>query len=238
MLHDRAMAPWRLTPVAADPAEGRAQTGDAAARGGRDDGTPGLRADGESHQTGGGGRTRPRRRPARSLLGVPRVAGLLAEPHVAPGEGAQAQLGHQHRTCLVEPLDNGRVLIDFLFLKRCRAPRCRVAANREQILRPPRDTVQRAPPGASGELSIGPARLLHRALLGQGDDAVQLGIVLFQAFKIQSGELHRRNLADADEVPELGHGKECELGIVRRPRRLPGTTRTRGQRSLRALHPR
>ena len=88
MLHDRAIAPWRLTL----PKVGRNEELPAAHRG-RHDRPQGLRAHGKSDAPRGSGRRRARRGSARAALGVPRRARLAAEPLVPHRERAQAELG-------------------------------------------------------------------------------------------------------------------------------------------------
>jgi hypothetical protein len=105
MLHDSAMAPWRLT----RPNVGRRPV------------TP-LRVAGDTMEPcvsvpmakptrpAAVAAPGPGRRAARALLRIPRVARHAAEPAVALRECAQRQLRDEHRAGGVEALDDGGVV--------------------------------------------------------------------------------------------------------------------------------
>ena len=233
MLHDSAMAPWRLTL----PKVGRRPV------------TPHL-VDGETiepqvsepiaetHQTGGGRRSRSRRRPARSLLGVPGVAGRLAVPDIAPGERPEGELGDEHRARLVELGDDGRVLVDHLVFEGLGAPGRGIAAHRQEVLGAPRDAVQRPPPDALGKLAVGAARLFEGALFGQSDDAVQLRVEGLEAIEVEERQLFRCDGPRPQEVAELGHRQQGEFRVTLGSSRQLRPTGPGNQRPIRKRHPR
>src|SRR5206468_4299457 len=107
--------------------------GNAALRGRRDNRTERFSADGESHQTGGGGRRRSGRRSARTLLHIPGILGAALKPNIALRERAHAQLCEQDRARLLQPLDDRRVVIENLILVRVGAPSRRDSFGSEEV---------------------------------------------------------------------------------------------------------
>src|SRR6185312_10654890 len=165
-------------------AEGGPQAGNAATGRGAGDGTFGFRADREAHATSGGGRGGPGGGSAGALAGLPGIARLAAEPYIVLGEGAEAELGDQHRPGGVEAFDHGGVVIEALVLIGLRAPGGGISLGGEQVLGAPGDAVQRAAVAAAGNVLVGLARLRQGALLGVGDDEMELRIVAPQAGQI------------------------------------------------------
>ena len=94
-------------------------------------------------QPAGRGGCRTRRRSARSLLQIPRVLGLPAEPLVALRQFARSQLRHQHRARVAQHLDHARVFVDHLVFICARAPRGLVALHRDDVFRAPGNPMQR-----------------------------------------------------------------------------------------------
>ena len=86
---------------------------------------------------------RARRRSARPLRRIPRIARPPAKPLVAHRQRAQRELRNQHSARRIQPLHHRRVLIKRLVLEPARAPSRRIAFHRQQILRAPRNPVQR-----------------------------------------------------------------------------------------------
>ena len=74
---------------------------------------------------------------------------------------------------VAQHLDDARVLVDDLILERARAPRRLVALDGDDVLRPPRDAVQRPFVFAGGDLGIGLLRLCQAEVVEDGDGAVQ-----------------------------------------------------------------
>ena len=175
--------------VAADAPVGRAQAGDAVGDRRRNDRAERFGADREADQAGRRRRPGTRRRSAGAALDVPGVVRRAAEPHAALRERAHRQLRDQHRAGIAQPLDDGRVEIDHLILVRRGAPGGLDALGGQQILRAPRNAVQRSAILAGLDLGVGRRRLLERELLGQRDHALQRVAVLLQTIEIDLRQL-------------------------------------------------
>ena len=126
----------------------------------------------------------------------------------------------------VSRVDDRRVVVEDLVLVRPGAPRRRDALGREQILRAPRDAVQRPVVAAGLDLAIRGGRLLEREILGERDDAVELRAVLLQARQIHPGEIGGADVARLDERRERRNRLEREI-VERR-----AASRGRRQRHL------
>ena len=124
---------------------------------------------------GGDGAGRAGRRAARALRGIPRIARAPAKPLVAHGQRAERELGHQHGSGGIEPLDDGGVFVEGLMLEAARAPGGGIAFHGEQIFCAPGNAVERAAIVAGGDLVVGGLGLGERALFGERDDEMQLG---------------------------------------------------------------
>src|SRR5207237_8972683 len=127
------------------------------------------------------------------------------EPIVALRELAECQLRDENCAGLVEPLHDGRVGVDGLFLIWAGAPRRLVSLGREEVLRSPRNSVQRTAILPLRDLRVSSACLSASALFGERDDAVELGIVALEAIKIHVRELARLHPASAHELGESRH---------------------------------
>lgn len=164
--------------VAADAAEGRAQGGGSAARGGMQDGAAGLGADGEGAEARSCGGRRPGGGAVGAFLVAPGVARLAAPPLVAAGEFPGGQLGKEHSPGVAEHLDDGGLLVQVLVFEGARAPGDAVALDVDDVLCSPRDAVERAFVVAGGDLGVGGFGLREGEVVEPGDDAVDLRVVL------------------------------------------------------------
>ena len=206
--------------VAADPSEGGTEPHDPATDRRRQDRTAGIGADGEADETGGGSAAGTRRGSTRSLLGVPRVVRAAAEPLVSEGELAGRELGDQHRSSRVEPLDDGRIEVEHLVLERRGAPGGPVAVHGDDVLGAPRDAVERAPVPTRGDLLVGLARLLERSLRSQRHDAVEHRIQPLQPLQVHPGQFDGAHLPGLDQPGEMRHRPEGDVLEIRRTRHL------------------
>jgi len=65
---------------------------------------------------------------------------------------------------------------------------------------------------ARGDFGVGLRRLAQGALFGQGDDAVEQGIIFFQPLDVKERQPGRGDLAGAQEFGQLGDGEPGEIG--------------------------
>ena len=197
-------------------AVGGAQAGNSAAHAGADDAASGLAANGEAHQSGGGGCARARTGTARTLgVGDPRVHGLSAEPDVIEGECAQAELGNQHGAGIVQALHDDGVFLRNAVAEGLGAVGGGDAGGVEQVLAAPGDAVQWAAVMSGGDLGVGLLRLFEGEVAGQGDDATQLGIELLEAVEIDVCKPLRGEPAVLDPLRELGDWGERDVLVAR-----------------------
>ena len=71
--------------------------------------------------------------------------------------------------------------------------------------------MQRTAIEATGDFVIGAPRLLIGQVFGQAGDAIERGIVAFEAVEIEIGQFERGHLAGADEFGELGQRPEGDV---------------------------
>src|SRR5439155_19769245 len=94
------------------------------------------------------------RRPARSALDVPWIAGAAAEPDVAVRKLAGRELGDEHRAGIAESLNGCRIARRHLILVRLGAPRRTNALCSKEILDAVRHAVKRSPVMAAVDLAV------------------------------------------------------------------------------------
>ena len=195
--------------------EARPQSSGPAARRRAGDGPECLRADGEADAAGGSGRRGARARTARPLLRIPGVAGAGAEPEISLGQRAERGLGDQDRASLIESLDDGGVVVEVLRFEAAGAPCGGIALDREQVLASPRNSVQRSPVVAGGDLGVGLSSLFERPLLRERNDEVQSWIEALEAREVHLRELERVDLPCLHQLRQLPHtGKSEGVGAA------------------------
>jgi hypothetical protein len=123
-----------------------------------------------------------------SRVWVPGIAGASAEPLVAHGECAEREFGDEDCAGCVEALDYGCVFVEGLMLEAARAPGGGIAFDGEQVFCAPGDAVQRAAVFAGGDFFVGFFGLGEGAVLGEGDDEVEFGVVALEAGEVHLGE--------------------------------------------------
>jgi hypothetical protein len=205
------MQPWRLT----RPKVGRSPDAER------------LAAEREPDEPASDRRRRPRRRSARPPARVPGAPRHAAEPTVAIRERAQGQLRDKYRPGLFEPAGNSCFLVDLPILERCGAPGRRVAGVGDQVLRPPRNAVERAAIETGGQLGIGTGRLLQSQFLGKRDHALQKRVELLEPAEVQFRQLGRADLPRTDQRGQLRDRQKGQCLVALRP---PGSVRLGGAR--------
>ena len=133
-------------------------------------------ADGEAHQSGGGCGARTGARSGRAFFQEPRIHGLAAEPNVVERQRAEAQLGNQHGSRVVQALHNYGILRGHAVAIWLGAVGGGNAGGVQQILGAPRYAMQWAAIVSGGNLAVGLLGLRQRQIAGERDDAAQLGI--------------------------------------------------------------
>ena len=183
--------------VPADAAQAGAQTADAAMRRRADDrassvGTQGERGkSGRHHSAGPAGRT------AGPALSVPRIlrrtreGGVTTRIAQAADQFDHGCLPNQNRTSLGQPLDDGRIVVEYLLCKWPGSPGCWVASHREQIFGRIRYAVQRASVVPARDLPLGSARLFQREIACQSGVGVEGGSKALAALQITFGKFYR-----------------------------------------------
>src|SRR5712675_1260944 len=161
-----------------------------ATRRGRRNRSQRLRTDAESHATRRRRRCRARRRSARTLLGIPRIARLAAKPYGPLCQRSQRQLRDQHRARFIQPLHHHSIFVDGLLPETRRAPRRAVSLHRQQVLRAPRQTMQRPAIFPRGNLPVCVASLHLRALLSKRHREFQQRVV-----SLEPPQIHFRKRA-------------------------------------------
>ena len=92
-----------------------------------------------------------------------------------------------------------------------------IALRGDDVLRAPRNPMERPEVAAGGDLGVRPPRLRHRQVLRQGDDAVQERVVLLEPREIHLGERDRDvTCLCADELREMADGPERGVLEIRR----------------------
>ena len=126
----------------------------------------------------------------------------------------KTQLGNQHRTRIVQPLNNDCVGGGNAIAKGLgaigRGNACRV----QKVFSAPWDAVQRPPIFPSGDFLIGSFGLSKRQVAGEGNDAAQLGIELLQPGKINLSKPLWTELALLNPKRELSYGCEGDVFIM------------------------
>ena len=145
------------------------------------------------------------------MLGVPRVVRASAEPPVAEGKLSRRELRDQDGPGLIQPFDDRGVVVEFLVLEGCRPPGRLVPPGGDDVFGSPGDTVQQAPVAPPGELRIDRPRLLESPLRGEGDDAVEDGVVALETIQVHRRELDGADLAGFDQPREMGQRPESHL---------------------------
>ena len=82
------------------------------------------------------------------------------------------------------------------------------AASGEQVLRAPRNPVQRPAVAAGGDLPVRFRRLLQCAVLGERHDAVEPAAVALQAVQVDTRQFERRHLAAFHQARERRHRQQ------------------------------
>ena len=94
-------------------------------------------------QAGGHRRRRAGGRATRAGARVPRAAGHAAEPEVALRQGAERELGHEHRAGFLQSRGDGGLLVDHPVLVLRDTPGGGISRVGDQVLGPPGHSVQR-----------------------------------------------------------------------------------------------
>ena len=126
----------------------------------------------------------PALEPERPFFEQPGIHGLSAEPDVVEGERAQAQLGDQNRAGGVQALDHGGIFGGNAIAERLGAVGGRNSGGIEKVFSAPGNSVQRAAIFPGGNFRVGFLGLREGEVGGQGDDAAEFGIVLFDSPQI------------------------------------------------------
>ena len=173
-----------------------------------------LAPDGETHQSRGSCGARSSARTRRSFLEQPRIHGLPAEPDIVERQRAQAQLGDEHRTRVVETLHYRGVLRGDAGPESFGAVRRGNSSSIEKVFTAPRDAVQRPAVLARGNFLIGFFGLLERQLARQRDHAAQLGIESLQSPEIKLGKALGTDFSLLDPAGKLRHRGECNVFVL------------------------
>ena len=128
---------------------------------------------------------------------------MPAEPDVVERERAKAELGHKDGSRGIQPLDDGTIFCGNAIAVRLGTVSGGNAGGVEEILCSLRNSVERAAIFACCDFRVGLTRLFQRMLAGQGDDAAELWIELFQAVKINLRQALRGDLAAFNPAREL-----------------------------------
>ncbi len=158
------------------PAKRRPEARHPAAHRRVDDASLRLASNRKRDQGGRRRRARTRAAPARPLLEEPWVHRLPAEPDVVQRESAQAELGQKDGSGVVEPLDDDGVGVRDPVPEGLGAPGRLDPLRVEEVLRSPRNSVERAAVLSRFDLRVRAAGLRQRQVFRQRDDALQLRI--------------------------------------------------------------
>ena len=135
---------------------------------------------------------------------------------IAAGQLAGRELGDQHRARVAQHLDDAGVVVERLLLERRRAPRGLVALDRDDVLRAPRNAVQRPLVLARRDLGVGALRLGAAVVVEERDDVVQQAVVAVQPREVHLGQLERGHLPRAHQLGEMPHRPERHVLEIRR----------------------
>ncbi len=153
-------------------------------------------------------------RPAGTLVQVPRVARLAAEPDVAVGERAERGLAEQHRARLPQQFDHPRIAVGDAILVRRRAPGGADAVCVEQVLQAVRDAVQRAEPRAGAQQRVRGVGLRARQIGRHRHETLQRAGVLGDAREVDLGQAPAAEQAVPDPVREPGGRSERHILVA------------------------
>ena len=200
-----------MAPYPADAAVRRAQADHAVGGRGRDDRAARFRADRKRHAAGGGRRARTGRRSARPALRIPRAVGAPAEPAIALRKRAERELGHEHCAGVAQPLDDRRVVVEYLLDVRLAAPARDDALRREQILGSPWQPMQRSAIFAGLDLAVGVGRLLDRQIFRERDVEVERRLIALEPIEVHPRQLAGRHETALDQGGQLRDRPERDL---------------------------
>ncbi len=189
-------------------AECGAQPSHATSHRGTDDAAASFTANGKCHECRGRRRPGSSARSRRALFQKPGVNRLAAEPDIVERQRPERQLRDQHRACVVQPANDGRVF------RRHPVPKGLSAIGRwdvlcvEQILYAVRDAVQWTSILARSDLGVGLLCARQRMVFGDRDDRANLPVESFDATEIDIRESLRRDLPRLDPSRQLCHGRK------------------------------
>ena len=153
-------------------AKARPQTGIPTARRRRRDRAQRLRSDRKSNAPRSYRASRAGRRPARSLLWIPRVPRSSAKPLVAHRQRTQRELRDQNRSRLIQTLHHGRVFFESSGARILPRPTSSDNPSRQQVLRAPRNPMQRSAIKPRRDLLVRSLSLQQRPILQNRDHEV------------------------------------------------------------------
>ena len=129
-------------------------------------------------------------------------------------EAAQTELGDEHGSGVVQTLYDDGVLLGLAILEGFGAVGRRDSRGVQEILRAPRNAMQRPAILAGGDFFVGLLGLLHGKVASQRDHTVQLGIELLQSLQIDVREALGGEFTRFDPARELRDGRECDVLVV------------------------
>ena len=162
---------------------------------------------------------RPRTRSRCALIQVPRVLRLPAKPHIIQRQRPQTQLRNQHRTGIVQPLGYRCIFHRHTVAKRLRSPRRWNPRRIQQVLRAPRNPMQRPAILPSRNLLVRRTRLLQRMIFSQRNHAVQHRLVLLQPFQVDLCQPLGAQLLRPQPLRLIHDGRKCNLTVLAGHRR-------------------
>src|SRR5258708_6101483 len=203
--------------MAADQAVSGAQAGDSAERGGCQDGAGSFRADREGYQTGGNGATRSARRTARPARAIPWIeAGAKhgSAGNVVPtatGQLHHGKLADEHGAGLVEFLQHGGVVVEYLAGVGPRAPSGWLAGCAQEIFRAKRNALKHSAGAIALELFIDEMSAFDSGG-GEGKrERVVARPKLFETLGEGPNQLDGREFASLQLGIQLGDGGEEDV---------------------------
>src|SRR5579862_4553413 len=152
----------------------------------------GLASDREADEARGGRGTGTCARSGCAFVEEPRIQRLAPEPDVVECECAEAQLRGQHGARGIEALDDGGIAGRYPLAVRLGSVGGADSSGVDQILRSPRNPVQRTAVTTSRNLPVGRAGGGERPLGSQRDHAAQGAVMARKALEIEMGQPLRR----------------------------------------------
>ena len=200
----------------AHAAVGRLEPGDAAERGRDPDRPAGVGAERARRQTGRDGRAGARGRPAGDAVsvcapGVTRVAVVRVDALGPVRELVHVELAEHDRPRAREPGHDRRVRGRHRVGQDPRATGRAYALRRIEVLRGPRNSVQRADGPSGHQLGLGRARRHERRVGAHRDERAKRAVEGGDAIEVGAHDLDRRNLLGHDHAAEIGHRSPAEL---------------------------